>query len=35
MHKTLKRKILLLSLPALVGFAVFYIIPMFRSVMLS
>lgn len=32
MHKNLKRKILLLSLPALVGFAVFYIIPMFRSV---
>lgn len=32
MHKTLKRKIFLLSLPALVGFAVFYIIPMFRSV---
>lgn len=31
-HKTLKRRILLLSLPALVGFAVFYIIPMFRSV---
>lgn len=32
MHKTLKRKIMLLSLPALVGFAVFYILPMFRSV---
>lgn len=31
MHKTLKRKIMLLSLPALVGFLVFYILPMFRS----
>ena len=32
MHKTLKRKILLLSLPALVGFAVFYIWPFFKSI---
>ncbi len=32
MHKTLKRKILLLSLPALIGFAVFYIVPFVRTV---
>ncbi len=32
MNKTFKRKIFLLSLPALVGFAVFYIVPMFRTI---
>ncbi len=35
MHKTLRRKIMLLSLPALAGFLVFYILPFFKSVRYS
>lgn len=35
MHKTLKRKIMLLSLPALAGFIVFYIWPFFKSLRYS